>query len=61
VDYNASTDIRLAYDALNRLTNMVDAAGTTKYSYYTGGLLWTEDGPWASDTVTRKGSERGQS
>jgi YD repeat-containing protein len=52
VDYNASTDIRLAYDALNRLTNMVDAAGTTAYKYYAGGLLRTEDGPWASDTVT---------
>jgi len=20
--------------------------------HYAGGLLWTEDGPWASDTVT---------
>ena len=38
-----------------RRTNMVDAAGTTAYKYYAGyyagGLLWTEDGPWASDTV----------
>src|SRR4030095_16714907 len=31
---------------------MVDAAGTTKYTYYAGGLLNTEDGPWTSDTVT---------
>src|SRR5437016_14330162 len=31
---------------------MVDAAGTTKYTYYAGGLLNTEDGPFASDTVT---------
>src|SRR5438552_3528996 len=31
---------------------MVDAAGTTKYTYYAGGLLNTEDGPWVSDTVT---------
>ena len=41
---------------------MVDAAGTTVYTYYPGGLLWTEDlpapelrqagGPWASDIVT---------
>src|SRR5207249_7656846 len=31
---------------------MVDAAGTTKYTYYAGGLLNTEDGPWASDTVS---------
>ena len=30
---------------------MVDAAGTTKYTYYAGGLLNTEDGPWVSDTV----------
>src|SRR5438876_8440712 len=31
---------------------MVDAAGTTKYTYYAGGLLNTEDGPFASDTVS---------
>jgi len=31
---------------------MVAAAGTAAYKYYAGGLLWTEDGPWASDTVT---------
>ncbi len=31
---------------------MVDAVGTTKYTYYAGGLLNTEDGPFASDTVT---------
>ena len=30
----------------------MDAAGTTKYTYYVGGLLYTEDGPWTSDTVT---------
>src|ERR1044071_706424 len=52
VNYPASTDITLQYDALDRLTNMVDAAGTTKFAYYAGGLLWTEDGPWTSDTLT---------
>ena len=31
---------------------MVDASGTTLYSYLAGGLLYTEDGPFASDTVT---------
>ncbi len=31
---------------------MVDAAGTTTYSYTAGGQLWTEDGPWSNDTVT---------
>src|SRR6266699_5916825 len=25
---------------------------TNKYTYYAGGLPATEDGPWASDTVT---------
>ncbi len=53
VDYpSGTTDITLQYDANNRPTNMVDAAGTTKYTYKPGGLLWTEDGPWANDTVT---------
>ncbi len=31
---------------------MVDAAGTTTYSYTTAGRMFTEDWPWASDTVT---------
>ncbi|MEW6303671.1 MAG: RHS repeat-associated core domain-containing protein [Verrucomicrobiota bacterium] len=31
---------------------MVDAVGTTRYSYTTIGQLLTEDGPWADDTVT---------
>ena len=40
------------YDALNPLTKLVDAAGTTAYTYSTSGDLLTEDGPWSSDTVT---------
>ena len=35
-----------------RLASMVDASGTTVYAYTIGGHLWTEDGPFASDTVT---------
>ena len=31
---------------------MVDAVGTTKYTYYAGGLLNTEDGSWSSDSVS---------
>jgi hypothetical protein len=31
---------------------MVDAAGTTAYSYTAGGSLQSEDGPWANDTVS---------
>src|SRR5690606_7941815 len=52
VDYAVSTDITFGYDALNRATNMVDAAGTTKFTYTSAGDLLTEDGPWASDTIT---------
>ncbi len=52
MDYPSSTDIRLKYDGVNRLTNMVDAAGTSAYTYSSAGNLLTEDGPWSSDTVT---------
>jgi RHS repeat-associated protein len=52
INYPASTDVRFTYDALNRASNMVDAVGTTAYGYAAGGQLWTEDGPWSSDTVT---------
>src|SRR6266498_3590765 len=34
------------------MIDMVDAVGTTKYTYCAGGLLNTEDGPWSNDTVT---------
>jgi RHS repeat-associated protein len=40
------------YDPLNRLTNMVDEVGTTAFAYTSGGELYTETGPFASDTVT---------
>lgn len=43
---------------LNRLTNMVDGVGTTIYTYTAGSQLSTEDGPWASDTVTNAYSNR---
>jgi RHS repeat-associated protein len=52
VNYSNSTDIVMNYDALNRLTNMVDAVGTNRYTYNIAGLLASEDGPWDSDTVS---------
>src|SRR2546425_13282206 len=42
----------MGYDALNRLTSMIDAAGTTAYAYTSFGALQSEDGPWDYDTVT---------
>lgn len=37
---------------------MVNASGTNKYTYTAAGQLLTEDGPWASDTVTNEYSNR---
>src|SRR5438093_4548487 len=37
---------------------MVDGIGTTIYSYSAAGQLLTEDGPFASDTVTNTYSSR---
>jgi len=44
--------VSYAYDALNRLTNMTDAVGATVFGYTPVGRLQSENGPWASDTVT---------
>jgi RHS repeat-associated protein len=50
--YASSPNVAFAYDALNRRTSMVDASGTTTFAYTAGDQLLTEDGPWATDTVT---------
>ena len=50
--YAVSPGITNRYDALNRVTNRVDAAGTTAYTYHLNGQLLTEDNPWTYDTVT---------
>ncbi len=52
IAYPVSPQISMSYDALNRLTNRVDALGTMRYSYYPSGLLASEDGPWDNDTVS---------
>ena len=52
ITYPVSPSITLSYDALNRLTNMVDAAGTTRYTYNLASQLLTEDGPWNDDMLT---------
>ena len=52
VNYAVSLDIAMSYDVMNRLTNMVDAAGTTRFTYDTVGRVLSEDGPWENDTVS---------
>jgi len=52
INYPTSTDVFYAYDALNRLTNMNDAVGTTRFTYTEGGLPGTENGPFTSNTLT---------
>ena len=50
-----TADFSLAFDALGRLTNRLDALGQTKYTYTVlgnGQRAFAEDGPWASDDVT---------
>ena len=58
VQYPVSSNITLAYDLLKRLTNMVDAVGTSKYTYDGAGQILSEDGPWDSDTVSYTYSAR---
>ena len=50
--YPTDPQVVFQYDALNRLTKMVDGLGTNQYAYTAGGELWTEGGVFASDTVT---------
>ncbi len=52
VTYPVSPTISLSYDALNRLTGMIDGVGTTGYGYDLAGQLLGEDGPWTNDTVS---------
>jgi RHS repeat-associated protein len=51
VTYQASHALTFAYDALNRLTSMSDAVGTTTFSYTPAGQLASENGPWADDLI----------
>jgi uncharacterized protein RhaS with RHS repeats len=50
--YPTSPAISLAYDLLNHLTNMVDAVGTTRFTWDSVNEILSEDGPWANDTVS---------
>lgn len=46
-----SPSISLAYDVMNRMTNVVDAVGMTKYNHDSVGQILSEDEPWSDDTA----------
>ncbi|HTI68674.1 MAG TPA: hypothetical protein VMF06_01815, partial [Candidatus Limnocylindria bacterium] len=50
--YPVSSTLNFAYDALNRLQTMTDGVGTSSFTYTAFGALASEDGPWASDTIS---------
>src|SRR6266496_2688907 len=52
ISYPVSHPISFSFDAMNRLTNMIDAVGTTRYAYTLASQLQSEDGPWNDDTVS---------
>jgi YD repeat-containing protein len=61
VDCAVSPDLHLRYDGVNRLTNVVNAVGTTKFTYTDAGQLLSEGGPWADDTITYSHTARRRS
>jgi len=53
INHPTSADVTLNYDTLDRISSVSDSVtGTTSFTYTDYGTLKTEDGPWASDTVT---------
>jgi len=58
IAYPASGTVKFTYDVLNRVTNMVDSLGTTRYTYDAAGQLLTASGPFSSDTLTNTYSNR---
>ena len=52
INYPNDADVSFAYDALNRKIQMTDGIGATTYAYSSCcGLLESEDGPFAYDTL----------
>ncbi len=50
-DFNGFTNLYY-YDAVHELTNMVDASGTTAFTWTAMGHLASESSPWGSGTMT---------
>jgi RHS repeat-associated protein len=52
ITFPRSPSITFKYDALNRITNRIDAAGVYNYTFNAVGKLVLEGGLWAADTLT---------
>jgi RHS repeat-associated protein len=48
----ATPSVTNSYDVLNRLTNMVDGVGVTRYTYTAVSQVLSEVGPWSESTIT---------
>jgi RHS repeat-associated protein len=58
IAYGGTPSISFAYDAMRRLTNMVDALGETHFVYDAAGELLSAGGLWPGDTITYSYSNR---
>jgi RHS repeat-associated protein len=56
--YPSDPPVVFNYDAAGQLTNVIDALGTTAFTYSPVGQLSTEGGLWANDTVTHTYNNR---
>ncbi|HEV7925252.1 MAG TPA: RHS repeat-associated core domain-containing protein [Verrucomicrobiae bacterium] len=56
--YHTNLPVSFSYDNMNELTSMSDAIGTTSFTYTPGHQLASENGPWASDTVSYTYTDR---
>jgi RHS repeat-associated protein len=50
--YPVNPSVSMAYDAMNRLTNMIDGIGAASYSFDPGGRLLSEGGLWTDGAVS---------
>jgi RHS repeat-associated protein len=61
ISYSDETpEVRFTYDAHDRVLAMIDALGTTKYSYDVGRAVSTVDGPWEDDTISYEYDQAGR-
>jgi RHS repeat-associated protein len=56
--YYTNHALSFSYDALNQLSSMSDGIGTTTFTYTPAGQLASESGPWASDALSYRYSDR---